>query len=89
MGVPSRNRSLLSSENGVTYASIPRRKAKTAASQRFVWASVKHARRGAILIIASFHGTNIMSEHFTETRRAASEPGWSRAVGHRFVKERR
>jgi hypothetical protein len=34
MGLPSRNRSLLSSEKGGTYASIPRRKAKTAASQR-------------------------------------------------------
>src|SRR5919109_1437727 len=32
-------------------------------------------------------GTKIMSERFTETLRAASEPGWSRAVGHRFVKE--
>jgi hypothetical protein len=32
MGPPSRNRSLLSSEKGVTYASTPRRKAKTAAS---------------------------------------------------------
>src|SRR6267143_6778922 len=32
-------------------------------------------------------GTNIMSEPFTETLRAASEPGWSHAVGHRFVKE--
>jgi thiaminase len=28
-----------------------------------------------------------MSERFTETLRAASEPSWSRAVGHRFVKE--
>jgi thiaminase/transcriptional activator TenA len=28
-----------------------------------------------------------MSERFTETLRAASEPGWSDAVGHRFVKE--
>jgi thiaminase (transcriptional activator TenA) len=28
-----------------------------------------------------------MSERFTETLRAASEPGWSRAVGHRFVEE--
>src|ERR1700757_4490310 len=28
-----------------------------------------------------------MSERFTETLRAASEPGWSQAVGHRFVKE--
>jgi len=28
-----------------------------------------------------------MSERFTETLRTASEPGWSRAVGHRFVKE--
>jgi thiaminase (transcriptional activator TenA) len=26
-------------------------------------------------------------ERFTETLRAASEPGWSHAVGHRFVKE--
>jgi len=32
-------------------------------------------------------GTNIMSERFTEILRAASEPGWSDAVGHRFVKE--
>ena len=32
-------------------------------------------------------GTKIMSERFTETLRAASEPGWSHAVGHRFVKE--
>jgi thiaminase len=30
---------------------------------------------------------NHMSERFTETLRAASEPGWSQAVGHRFVKE--
>src|SRR6202048_1714527 len=28
-----------------------------------------------------------MSERFTETLRAASEPGWSHVVGHRFVKE--
>jgi thiaminase/transcriptional activator TenA len=28
-----------------------------------------------------------MSERFTETLRAASEPGWSDAVGHCFVKE--
>ena len=28
-----------------------------------------------------------MSERFTETLRTASEPGWSRAVEHRFVKE--
>ena len=28
-----------------------------------------------------------MSERFTETLRAASELGWSDAVGHRFVKE--
>src|ERR1700724_3083490 len=28
-----------------------------------------------------------MSERFTEALRAASEPGWSRAVEHRFVKE--
>jgi thiaminase/transcriptional activator TenA len=32
-------------------------------------------------------GTKIMSERFTETLHAASEPGWSHAVGHRFVKE--
>src|SRR5437667_7670891 len=32
-------------------------------------------------------GTNIKSKRFTETLRAASEPGWSDAVGHRFVKE--
>src|SRR5437764_3691323 len=34
MGLPARNRSLWSSGNGVTYASIPQRNAKTAASQR-------------------------------------------------------
>ena len=28
-----------------------------------------------------------MSERFTETLRAASEPDWSHAVGHRFVEE--
>ena len=28
-----------------------------------------------------------MSERFTEALRAASEPGWTHAVGHRFVKE--
>ena len=28
-----------------------------------------------------------MTEGFTETLRAASEPVWSQAVGHRFVKE--
>src|SRR5262249_36791088 len=28
-----------------------------------------------------------MSERFTETLRAAREPSWSDAVGHRFVKE--
>jgi thiaminase (transcriptional activator TenA) len=28
-----------------------------------------------------------MSERFTDSLRAASEPGWSNAVGHRFVKE--
>lgn len=28
-----------------------------------------------------------MSERFTETLQAASEPGWSQAVEHRFVKE--
>ena len=28
-----------------------------------------------------------MPERFTETLRAASEPGWSQAVGHRFVNE--
>src|SRR5260221_12734482 len=28
-----------------------------------------------------------MNERFTETLRAMSEPGWSHAVGHRFVKE--
>src|SRR5229473_4453500 len=28
-----------------------------------------------------------MSKRFTETLRAASEPGWSDAVGHRFVNE--
>src|ERR1700720_144911 len=28
-----------------------------------------------------------MAERFTETLRTASEPDWSHAVGHRFVKE--
>jgi hypothetical protein len=28
-----------------------------------------------------------MPERFTETLRAVTEPGWSHAVGHRFVKE--
>ena len=28
-----------------------------------------------------------MSERFTEALRAASDPDWSHAVGHRFVKE--
>src|SRR3984893_60507 len=28
-----------------------------------------------------------MSDRFTETLRAPSEPGWAHAVGHRFVKE--
>jgi hypothetical protein len=32
-------------------------------------------------------GTNVMSERFTETLRAANEPGWSLSVEHRFVKE--
>src|SRR5271163_1485450 len=32
-------------------------------------------------------GTSIMSERFTETLRAESEPDWSHAVGHRFVEE--
>ena len=32
-------------------------------------------------------GTSIMSKRFTETLRAASEPDWSHAVGHRFVRE--
>src|SRR5271156_2416281 len=43
--------------------------------------------RTAILMIDAEVGTNIMSERFTETLRAASEPGWSQAVGHRLVKE--
>ena len=38
-------------------------------------------------MIVSSAGTHIMPERFTETLRAASEPGWSDAVGHRFVKE--
>jgi len=32
-------------------------------------------------------GRNIMPERFTETLRAASEPSWSQAAVHRFVKE--
>src|SRR5207244_10210968 len=38
-------------------------------------------------MIESLAETDIMPERFTETLRAASEPGWSHAVGHRFVKE--
>jgi thiaminase/transcriptional activator TenA len=38
-------------------------------------------------MIVSSAGTHIMPERFTETLRAASEPGWSDAVGHRFVIE--
>jgi thiaminase/transcriptional activator TenA len=30
---------------------------------------------------------NVMSERFTETLRAANEPGWSLSVEHRFIKE--
>src|SRR5215471_4848930 len=43
--------------------------------------------RATILILESSAGANIMPERFSETLRAASEPGWSQAVGHRFVKE--
>jgi thiaminase/transcriptional activator TenA len=32
-------------------------------------------------------GAATMPERFTETLRAANEPGWSQAVGHRFVNE--
>jgi hypothetical protein len=41
----------------------------------------------AINAFAVKDNLNIMSERFTETLRAASEPGWSDAVGHRFVKD--
>src|SRR6202011_1434277 len=40
----------------------------------------------AMLMIES-REPNLMPERFTETLRDASEPGWSHAVGHRFVKE--
>src|ERR1700694_3987489 len=30
---------------------------------------------------------NSMADRFSETLRAGSEPGWSNAVGHRFVEE--
>ena len=43
--------------------------------------------RAVILLIASSAGTNIMPERFTDALRAMSEPSWSHAVGHRFVKE--
>ena len=36
---------------------------------------------------AARKGSNIMSQRFTETLRAASDPSWSQAVGHRFVEE--
>src|ERR1700740_2399964 len=38
-------------------------------------------------MIESSAGTSIMPERVHEPFRAASEPGWSDAVGHRFVKE--
>src|SRR6516162_3164551 len=38
-------------------------------------------------MIESSAGTDIMPERFIEILRAASEPGWSHALGHRFVKE--
>ena len=38
-------------------------------------------------MVESWVGTAIMSERFTETLRSASEPSWSHAVRHRFVKE--
>ena len=38
-------------------------------------------------MIESQTEANSMPERFTETLRAASEPGWSHATGHRFVKE--
>jgi hypothetical protein len=41
--------------------------------------------RAAIRMIESSAGTNIMPERLTEILRAVSEPGWSHAVGHRFV----
>jgi thiaminase/transcriptional activator TenA len=40
-----------------------------------------------MLMNASLGGNNTMPERFTEILRAASEPGWSDAVGHRFVRE--
>ena len=52
-----------------------------------IHASVNCSRRAVILIIASSYGDHTMPERFTETLRAASEPGWSHAVGHRFVTE--
>ena len=48
---------------------------------------VKCSGGAAILTIDWLDGTNVMSERFTETLRAASEPSWSHAVGHRFVTE--
>ena len=50
-------------------------------------ASFRETRRPRRYDNRVVNGTNIMSERFTETLRAASEPGWSDAVGHRFVKE--
>ena len=41
----------------------------------------------AILTIEFRPEPSIMPERFTETLRAASEPAWSDAVGHRFVEE--
>jgi thiaminase/transcriptional activator TenA len=38
-------------------------------------------------MIETWVGTDIMCERFSETLRAANEPHWSDAVGHRFVKE--
>src|SRR5215472_800649 len=50
-------------------------------------ASVKWLREAVIVRLECQPGVNPMSERFTETLRAANEPGWSHAVAHRFVKE--
>ena len=39
------------------------------------------------MLIIEAREPNLMPERFTETLRDASEPDWSHAVGHRFVKE--
>ena len=56
MGLPSRNRSLLLSEKGLTYASTPRRKVKTAAPQRLPG----RVKDGLLIMCASIYGNHLV-----------------------------